>query len=177
MTITKTEFRGAVGRFASGVTVVTTTTQDNRWVGFTASSFCSLSLEPPLILVALARTAACYEDFEASKRFAVNVLAAGDDHLALAFATKQEDKFRGNPRWVARSRAPVLDGAHIALICVSAGWHEGGDHRILIGEVVDILAGTGEPLLYHGGRFISAPESQSPLLARGAAGSAQEYGR
>src|SRR5436190_8717985 len=104
-------FRAAMARFASGVTVVTTQDERHRPYGFTASSFCSVSLEPPLILVCLAREAYSYRAFASSARFAVSILQAHHTDLARTFATPGADKFEGCALSRTPSGLPVVNGA------------------------------------------------------------------
>ena len=153
------DFRNAMSRFASGVTVVTTRDASGRPFGFTASAFTSLSLDPPLVLVCLERRAESFPVFEAAQTFGVSILAAGQSPLALKFATRGADKFAGSP---------IVDGAVTGMPLVSSAIaqvecsvHEridGGDHIILVGRVLRAVVAAGEPLLHFSrafGRFVA----------------------
>lgn len=146
------DFRQAMACFPSGVTIVTTEV-GTRW-GFTASSFTALSLEPPLVLVCLDRRAECHPAFTTAPTFAISVVAAGQEGVARAFATKGADKFGGSdfvPGPV--TGAPTLAGAAAVLECRAVARHPGGDHMILVGEVVSARSETADPVVYHGRSF------------------------
>jgi flavin reductase ActVB len=151
-------FRQAVSRFATGVTILTTADDNGQWWGLTASAFSSLSLDPPLILVCLARTAQSYGVFTTSRGFLVNVLGTEHERLALRFATKGADKFAGGEfRPGQVDGLPVLDDALACLKCRTHDQFEGGDHTVLIGEVeyVRVREG-GRPALHISSRFWDA---------------------
>jgi flavin reductase ActVB len=133
--ISAVEYRDAMARFASGVTIVTTAGADGRWWGFTASSFSPLSIDPPLILVCLAQDAWCHRAFTSAARFRVNVLGPEHEQLAVRFATKGADKFAGNEFRVAADGLPILDDALVNLRCRTVDQAAGGDHTILIARV------------------------------------------
>lgn len=141
-------FRAALTRFPSGVTVVTTRDQDGTPWGFTASSFCSLSAEPPQVLVCLANDADCYAAFRDGEAFAVNVLAADQEDVARLFATKGADKFGQGAFRQGTRGLPVLDGAVAVLECRVADRLPGGDHTILVGDVQEATAREGDPAIY-----------------------------
>lgn len=131
------EFRDAMARFASGVTVVTTHNGNGEPVGFTASAFSSLSLEPPLMLVCLQKNADCYEAFMESDEMVVSILAMGQSEIALRFATKGIDKWDGTPATPAPvSGIPMIEDCSAQIECRIHSRPDGGDHTILVGEVV-----------------------------------------
>jgi flavin reductase (DIM6/NTAB) family NADH-FMN oxidoreductase RutF len=151
-------FRQALGCFASGVTVVTSA-HAGEIAGTTVSAFASLSLKPPLVLACLDATSATREIIEASRLFAVNVLAEGQGALSDRFSQKRKE---GDPHqfdgvaWRAETTgAPILEGAHAYADCRLEAVHEGGDHRIYVGRVVSLGAdeARSRPLLYHAGRY------------------------
>lgn len=176
MTVDADAYRGVVGHFATGVTVVTTC-DEGRHVGMTANSFTSVSLDPVLALVAVDRNARFHAAVLRSESFAVNVLAADQQDLSRWFAT------RGRPhddehidRWPHRiglvSGAAVFDGVLAALECRTYATYDGGDHTLLVGEVVAMAAdrADAEPLLYFKGVYRtlpSGPEDPRPSLADG----------
>ncbi|WP_240509416.1 flavin reductase family protein [Streptomyces agglomeratus] len=153
MTATPSELRAALACFPSGVTVVTTRDDRDRPRGFTASSFCSVSLDPPLVLVCLARTADSFPVFLHCGHFAVSVLRPWHEEVARRFASKSADKFGGG--WAAHTLGglPVVPDALCTLECAVYDRHEAGDHLILIGEVGIAAAGDGEPMVYYGRAF------------------------
>jgi flavin reductase (DIM6/NTAB) family NADH-FMN oxidoreductase RutF len=153
------DFRETVGLFASGVTVVTTATDDGEVHGMTANAFCSLSLDPLLVLVCVDNGSGMRRLAPMAQRFAITVLADGQQEVGRWFATR--DRPRGHEQfdahdWVRApaTGSPVLRGALAYLECTLADSHAGGDHTILVGEVVGIgrLGGTA-PLLWFDGRY------------------------
>jgi flavin reductase (DIM6/NTAB) family NADH-FMN oxidoreductase RutF len=140
-------FRDVLGSVCTPVTVVTTTYRGVSH-GTTVSSFCSLSLEPPLVLVALDRASELLHLVTCSRRFAVNVLAAQQRDLATRFAVKGAGKFDG-VAWSVRSELPYLDGISAWLGCRLDAVLEGGDHLIAVGLVETAEATDIDPLVYH----------------------------
>jgi flavin reductase (DIM6/NTAB) family NADH-FMN oxidoreductase RutF len=146
--------RRAFGAFPTGVTITTTLDETGDPVGFTANSFTSVSLDPPLLLVCLARTASSFSAFAATPRFAVNVLAAGQREASATFATRGADKFAA-VRWAARTTgAPVLDGVAAWFDCETDSVAPAGDHVILVGRVVGFGDAAAEPLGYWRGAYV-----------------------
>src|SRR5688572_4727194 len=152
------EFRNAMARFASGVTIVTTSDRDGKFVGFTASAFSSLSLEPPLLLVCLQKNADCYRAFMVADRFTVSILAVGQEEIALRFATKAVDKMAGTPTVAGPvTGLPLIEGAAATFECETHARPDGGAHTCLVGRVVGATRTDNEPLLRfnrHFGRFV-----------------------
>ncbi len=143
------DFRDAMARFASGVTVVTTRDQAGNAVGFTASAFSSLSLDPPLLLVCLQKDADCYAAFMETEEFGVSILSQGQSAIATRFATKAIDKWAGTPSEPGVvTGIPVIEGAAARLECRMHSRPDGGDHTILIGEVLTADANGNEPLVH-----------------------------
>ncbi|HEX5119990.1 MAG TPA: flavin reductase family protein [Pseudonocardiaceae bacterium] len=141
-------FRDAMASFPSGVTIVTTTDVDDRWWGFTATSFCSVSLEPPLVLVCLARTAQCHPVFADASRWVVHVIRSDDANLATRFATRGADKFRDVGFTADPGGPPVLDRACVRLDCTTHATYTAGDHTILLGRVRHVRVGDPAPAVY-----------------------------
>jgi flavin reductase ActVB len=153
-TLDQTDFRNALARFASGVTVVMTRNGEGSFVGFTASAFSSLSLDPPLILVCLQKDADCYQAFMEAESFTVSILSAGQSDIAQRFATKAIDKLQGTGVAPASiSGLPRIEGASAWLECRTYSRVDGGDHTILIGEVIAAGATGAEPLLHFNRTF------------------------
>ena len=146
-------FRAVMGRFATGVTVITAAGPRGP-VGMTANAVCSLSLDPLLLLVCFDNTARTLSVLRESERFGVNVLAAGQEPLARIFASKapEEDKFAGVAHH-EHEGIPVLAGAHAWVACRLRELMPGGDHTIGIGAPTAIEEGDGEPLLWHRGAY------------------------
>ncbi|MBI3992569.1 MAG: flavin reductase family protein [Candidatus Lambdaproteobacteria bacterium] len=149
----KDSFRAVLGRFASGVTIITTLDAEGAPTGLTATSFASLSLDPPLVLFCLARTANCFEDFQRAGSFAVNILAHGQDAISNIFASRGAEKYVGVGYRKGELGDPLLDGALASMECRIAARHPGGDHVIYVGEVQAVQAGEGRPLLYYQGKY------------------------
>src|ERR671933_1710967 len=133
MPVDPSTFRSVLGRFASGVTVATMRTPDGVDHGMTVSAFCSLSLQPPLVLMCIAQDAAMHGVLPDVSHFAVNVLAAGQEAVARRFAEHLGDRFEGIGYERGASGAAVLQGVLAVIECRIAGRHAGGDHTIVIG--------------------------------------------
>lgn len=148
------EFRRVVGHFATGVTVVTSADPDGALYGLTASAVASVSLDPPLVLVCVDRSADSHDPIERAGAFAISILAADGEALSRRFATYPvERKFDGVAYRVEETGAPVLDGALAWVDCELRHAYAGGDHTIYVGEVVAGDAGAGAPLLYFRGGY------------------------
>jgi len=153
-TVDTAELRRALGAFATGVTIVTAVDRlTGEPVGFTANSFTSVSLDPPIVLVCLAHTAASYAMFCASEGFAVNVLATEQEGVARTFATRGAAKFADIAWTSGRHGAPLLEGCIARFDCAMHERFAAGDHDVLFGRVVGFTRSEGRPLLYHGGNF------------------------
>jgi flavin reductase (DIM6/NTAB) family NADH-FMN oxidoreductase RutF len=147
------EFRRALGRFATGIAVVTLQTPQGP-TGLTINSFNSVSILPPLVVWSLARSSSALPAFEASEHYAINVLAADQKALSERFAAQREDRFAGLAFATGLGGAPLLSGCCASFQVRNAIRHDGGDHVVFIGEVerFDYDAGH-EPLLYFGGAY------------------------
>lgn len=147
-------FRDALGAFATGVTVITTLDADGRPAGVTSSSFNSVSLAPPIVLWSLGRASRSLAAFQASGRFAVHVLQAGQEALSGQFASKAEDKFAGLAWRLSEHGTPDLGDCAARFECRTFAEHDGGDHVLMLGEVLDLrLAKDATPLVFHGGAY------------------------
>ena len=146
-------FRNALSSFATGVTIATTKGAAGEPVGVTASSFNSVSLDPPLVLWSLAKQSHSFEAFSSSGHFAVHVLAANQEDLSNRFARSGQDKF-GDLDWRDGLHGSPVLGEHAALFqCQTRNIYEGGDHVIIVGEVTVFEARNVSPLLFHAGRY------------------------
>lgn len=143
------DLREAMGRFATGVTVVSTRGETGDPLGTTASAVASVSLEPPLVLVCLAHTSLTLQALRGHEAFALNVLAAEHSDLALAFAQPGPCEAWGEgPPVTGRSGVPLVDGALAVLDCAVHEVLDAGDHAIVLGRVLATeLPADGEPLL------------------------------
>lgn len=146
--------RDALGCFATGVTVVTCLSDEGAPAGLTVNSFTSVSLDPPLLLVCLAKPAASAASLIAAPCFAVNVLQTGQQPASIRFATRDEDRFGTTPWACGEGGAPILADSLGVFECERYAVHDGGDHHILIGQVVKASFDAGlDPLLYFRGRY------------------------
>ena len=146
--------RDALGCFATGVTVVTCLGADGQPVGLTANSFTSVSLNPPLLLVCIAKNAASASAMTAASHFAVNVLQTEQQPASIRFATRQEDRFGPNDWSPGEYGAPLLESSLGVFECEAHAVHDGGDHHMLIGRVVKARFDAAlDPLLYFRGRY------------------------
>ena len=155
MPVTKDEFRSALSRFISGVTVVTTLSQDNRPAGITVSAFSSVSLEPPLVLACIDKRASVHDSLTEGRRFAVNILAEDQENVSRLFASKDEDRFDSAAYTWGVSGAPLLDGAIACIECRVVHAYPGGDHTIIVGEVEATRIDEHKPLAYYRGGYAS----------------------
>jgi len=145
--------RSALGRFATGVTIVTCTDAAGVAVGLTVNSFSALSLEPPLVLWSLRVESPSLPSFGAARHFAVNVLAEHQLELSRRFAAGSADKFDAGRWTVGQTGAPVLSGAVAVLECATQSAQPHGDHVLFIGAVRHVVAHAGPPLLFQAGRY------------------------
>jgi flavin reductase (DIM6/NTAB) family NADH-FMN oxidoreductase RutF len=147
-------FRGALGLFATGVTIVTACHPSVGLIGITANSFNSVSLDPPLVLFSVANNTRSLGAFLEAPGFAVNVLRRDQNRLSARFARPGKDKWRDVPYLPGRFGAPLLPDTMAAFDCVHYAQYEGGDHLIIVGRVVGIEHDAeGEPLLFYRGRY------------------------
>ena len=157
------EFRRALGMFATGVTIVTTTAADGTPIGITANSFNSVSLDPPMVLWSLANNARSLPAFSASEFWNVHILSNEQEALSNRFARPSEDKFAGLELDTQHSGAPLLTGCSARFQCKSAFQYEGGDHTIFVGEVVKYDSCALPPLLYVTGGYALAARKAAPV--------------
>ena len=151
------EFRAVMGRFATGVTIVSTRLDDELH-GMTANAVAAVSLDPPLVLVCIDKSADSHDIVDASGVFALNILGRGQYAMSRHFAVKEgpaAHRLEGVPHHTRATGAPIIDGSIAYLDCRIVGRYPGGDHTIFVGEVVDAgrLDG-GEPLVFYEGRYL-----------------------
>jgi flavin reductase (DIM6/NTAB) family NADH-FMN oxidoreductase RutF len=150
--MSEARFRDVIGRFASGVTVITTSDGVNLY-GTTANAISSVSADPPMLLACLNENSTTQAAIRSSGRFAVNILSADQAELARGFAGKGPAKFDGVPLVQGADSLPVVDGALAVISCTVADAIRAGTHAIFIANVVDAEARDGEPLTYFRGAF------------------------
>ena len=146
-------FRSALGQFATGVTVVTTLRGDGRPQGLTVNAFCAVSLDPPLVLVCIDKRSETHPGFTASGVFGVSVLSEGQQGVSERFASGGGSKLSGIAFLTGENGVPLVPQALAHIECRTHAVHEGGDHRIYVGEVLSLATQAGRPLLYHASRY------------------------
>jgi flavin reductase (DIM6/NTAB) family NADH-FMN oxidoreductase RutF len=154
VTVSADDFKRALSRWATGVTIVTSRAGE-RVHGMTVSAFSAVSLDPPLVLVCAERSSNTLPLIESGRVFAVNVLARDQEALSGRFASKRDEwrRFEGLEYDAGPTGAPLLRGAVANIDCRVIGAHEHGDHVVFIGEVQEVRIGDGAPLLYYSGGY------------------------
>ena len=153
MPITQDEVRSALSRFASGVTVVTTKDAAGNIYGITVSAFCSVSLDPPLVLICIEKATGSHFAFQESGIFNVNILSKDQADLSERFASQIPDKFDRAEISLTIDGVPILTSCLAALECRVKQTFDGGDHSIFIGAVEKTTINVGDPLLYFIGDY------------------------
>lgn len=167
------ELRRALGSFPTGVTIVSTVDECGTPWGFTANSFTSVSLDPPLVLICIAKTAGSCSVFADSGRFAVNILADAQREASMLFATPGQDRFASVSWRTQTTGSPVIDGVVAWLDCVTHSQMDAGDHRVLLGRVVAYGHNAEPPLGYCRGAYFSFSVTQDALDATESDGGAR----
>jgi len=154
MSLDSREFRNAVGRFATGVCVITTFSPEQVPMGMTVNSFTSVSLDPPLVLWSLQNSSDCYPVFSPAEHWTINILAQDQLPLSNQYSRKNEHELSPEHFRIGVTGAPVLRGALASFECRIWQRYDGGDHQLLVGEVKSMSTRpTGRPLLFYGGRY------------------------
>jgi len=151
--VSSEEFRRACGRFATGVTIATVLDADGIPHGLTVSSFTSVSLDPPLILICLGHLVTVIEAFRNALYFGINVLAASQQDISERFARKGHDRFGGLEWERGKSGVPLIPGTIAAIECAAHQRFTSGDHDILVGKMIHARVAEGDPLLYFASRY------------------------
>ena len=146
-------FRRACAQFPTGVAVLTTRASDGTPHGLTVNAFCSLSLTPPLVLVAIDRVCSILDTFEKSGHFAINFLSLDQRNLSIRFSEVPEGRFSGVPWSPGAEGAPLIEGTIGSIECRTKNVIDAGDHRALIGEVVAASVADGDPLVFFRGAY------------------------
>lgn len=155
-TIDTRSLREAFGNFATGVTIVSYVDTDNQSRGLTVNSFSSVSLNPPMVLWSLQKDSDCFDDIMRAECYAINVLTAGQRALSEHLARKEMhllDGLQEPSAWKQGKHCPVICDALACFECAVRHRYEGGDHIIIVGEVLHYTRGTGEPLLFYSGAY------------------------
>jgi len=153
MSVDQSAFRAVLGRFATGVTVVTAVDRRKRDVGMTVSALSSVSLEPPLVLICIAHDASIYNSLSKATHFIANILCEGQEAVARRFAERGTNRFDGIGYDRGQNGAAVLLETLGYIECEVVARHEAGDHDVIIGEVEVAVANEGKPLLYYRGGY------------------------
>ena len=156
MPVDKDEFRKAMSRFASSVTVVTAESEDGRPRGLTVSAFSSLSLDPPLVLICIEKNASLHQFLKEGSYFAVNILSEEQELVSRRFASRDSNRFDGVGYKKGATGAPLLDDVIAHVECLVTASHSAGDHTIFVGQVNEVATQEGAPLLYSRGRYARA---------------------
>ncbi|WP_418320870.1 flavin reductase family protein [Piscinibacter sakaiensis] len=156
------QLRNALGRFSTGVTVITTRAPSGKREGLTANSFSALSLSPPLVLWSLVSKSASLPGFLAAGHFAIHVLASNQADISHRFATPSADKFAGLAVEEGLDGAPLLSDVLAVFECSTERSLEAGDHVLFIGQVRRIRYADGDPLIFNAGRYCTALPMRSP---------------
>ena len=153
MSLDPDAFRAVMGRFASGVTVVTATNEAGAAYGMTVSAFASVSLQPPLVVMCIDHAASLHDTLTNAPFFAVNILASTQEPIARRFADTGAQRFEGIGYRNGENGVPILNDVLAFLECKRVSSAEAGDHTVIIGETVAASMRDARPLLYYRGGF------------------------
>ncbi len=154
MSFESPELRAVLGRFATGICVITTLREDMTAVGITANSFSSVSLDPPLVLWSLQKDSERYADFSTPRYFGINVLSTHQEHLSTHYARRGANTMEAGHYRRGDWGVPLLHDALVSLECELDVTHEAGDHLIIIGRVLNLVKQADEePLVFFGGAY------------------------
>lgn len=154
MNLDAREFRNALGRFATGVCVITTVTERGEALGLTANSFASVSLDPPLVLWSLQNSSEVFDIYTGARHYAINVLEHGQIELSGRYARRGDHLLAPEHFSPGQFGVPIVRGSLVSFECEQHAVFEGGDHVIILGRVGQVHGGNeGEPLLFYGGAY------------------------
>jgi len=156
MSLNVKKFREALSAFATGVTVVTTKNSEGESVGMTASSFNSVSMSPPLILWSVSKNAKSAHAFKDAPYFSVNVLSSSQIEISNRFATSGANKFENTPHIINENNVPLISDCTSRFDCKKYAVHDGGDHWIVLGEVLTFEDSKREGLVFSSGSYATA---------------------
>lgn len=150
----KRAFRDALGNFATGVCVVTVAPEQGAAIGMTINSFSSVSLDPPLVLWSIQNSSECFDTFSAVDTFAINILSSDQEDFSTRYAMKGDHDLCASHFSPGRTGTPLIKGALTSFECRVWARYPGGDHQIIVGEVLEVNSGQeGSPLLFHQGKY------------------------
>ncbi len=164
MSFTSADFRKALGLFPTGVAIVSGRGDDGQLLGMTVSSFNSVSLDPPLVLFSVARSAASYSAWVAMPKYGISVLARSQDDLSTRFSKSQSEKWSLVHPAYGEHDVPLIPGALVGFECEKYAVHDGGDHTIFVGRVLSLHAvatPAAEPLVFYSGRYAGIRRSET----------------
>ena len=155
MSVEARQLRDAMGCFATGITVISTRKQDGEAIGMTVNSFNSVSLDPPLILFSIDRKASNFQDLRTAGHYAVNILSAAQKEISMCFAEPGRNGFADIIATDGLHALPIIPGSLAVFECRAEAQHDGGDHVIFVGRVLNIQQSgeAGDPLLYFRGAY------------------------
>ncbi len=153
--------RQLLGQYATGITVVTALDVNQRKIGMTANSFTSVSLDPPLILWNIAKSATHFEDFKQAEYFAINILNEDQYLESKHFSKSADDKFEGLDDVDEYMGIPILNKSLTTFVCRQYELHEAGDHYIIVGQIEACRNQMGNPLVFHNGQYKQANVHQT----------------
>lgn len=153
--------RQLLGQYATGITVVTALDVKQRKIGMTANSFTSVSLDPPLILWNIAKSATHFEDFKQAEYFAINILNEDQYLESKHFSKSADDKFEGLDDVDEYMGIPILNKSLTTFVCRQYELHEAGDHYIIVGQIEACRNQMGNPLVFHNGQYKQANVHQA----------------
>jgi flavin reductase (DIM6/NTAB) family NADH-FMN oxidoreductase RutF len=150
------ELRNALGRFATGVCIISTMTEEGEPLGMTANSFSSVSLDPPLVLWSLQNNSEVFDVFSRPRYFAINVLAREHHEHSGRYARKGDHVLHPDHFILGKCGTPIVPEALVSFECELHATHDGGDHLIIVGRVINMhTREDGEPLLFYSGNYRS----------------------
>jgi flavin reductase (DIM6/NTAB) family NADH-FMN oxidoreductase RutF len=158
MPVSQDDFRNALSQFASGVTVVSTKDAAGKLHGITVSAFCSVSLDPPMVLICIEKSTVSHYAFEESGVFVVNILRDSQSSASERFAAPFTDKFGDVEFDIGIEGVPVLNDALASLECRLTFSYHGGDHSIFVAQVENVIVRDGDPLVYFRGEYGTIPD-------------------
>ncbi|MBB5426759.1 flavin reductase (DIM6/NTAB) family NADH-FMN oxidoreductase RutF [Paraburkholderia sp. JPY158] len=159
------ELRDAFGAFMTGVTIVTTASDNGKPLGFTANSFSSVSLDPALLLVSIAKTSSNYQTFSTTGHFAINILAEGQKELSNTFARPSDDRF-ANVAWhLSQNRNPLIDDVSAWFDCTTHAVIDAGDHALIVGKVEAFHSAGYAGLGYYRGGYFTPARVSAEVIA------------
>ena len=145
--------RNTLGKFATGVCVLTTSDPDRGAIGMTVNSFAAVSLEPALVLWSIQNTSECFNEFTNCDRYGISVLRHSQEALSNRYARSLERTVDEGDCFVDSHGVPLIQGALATFSCKMSALHPGGDHHIIVGEVIDFVSHSGDPLVFFDGAY------------------------